>query len=46
MISTSEIKISCIVAEDKAKEAVESLHKVFDLECDDIAEVKGDLPNI
>ncbi|MBR1776206.1 aspartate kinase [bacterium] len=46
MISTSEIKISCIVAEDKAKEAVEALHKVFNLDCDEIAEVKGDLPDV
>ena len=46
MISTSEIKISCIVDEANAVEAVEGLHKVFNLECDEIAEVKGDLPNI
>ena len=46
MISTSEIKISCIVAEGDAKAAVESLHKAFHLESDEIAEVKGDLPNI
>ena len=44
MISTSEIKISCIVAEDKAKEAVIGLHKVFHLDSEEIAEVKGDLP--
>ena len=46
MISTSEIKISCIVDEKDAKKAVESLHKAFDLDCDEIAEVKGDLPNV
>ena len=46
MISTSEIKISCIVAEDKAKEAVAGLHKAFHLDSEEIAEVKGDLPNI
>ena len=46
MIATSEIKISCIVAEEDAKKAVVSLHKAFDLECDEIAEVKGDLPNV
>ena len=46
MISTSEIKISCIVDEKDAKRAVVNLHKVFDLDCDEIAEVKGDLPNI
>ena len=31
---------------DKAKEAVESLHAAFHLDCDEIAEVKGDLPNL
>ena len=46
MISTSEIKISCIVAEDQAKEAVVALHKVFHLDCDEIADVKGDLPDL
>ena len=46
MISTSEIKISCIVAEDDAKKAVEGLHKVFHLDCSDVAEVKGDLPEV
>ena len=46
MISTSEIKISCIVAEDRAKDAVEGLHKIFHLGCDTIAEVKGDLPDV
>lgn len=46
MISTSEIKISCIVSEDSANKAVEALHKVFNLDSEEIAEVKGDLPNI
>ena len=46
MISTSEIKISCIVAEDKAQEAVRALHKAFHLDSDEIAEVKGDLPDV
>ena len=46
MISTSEIKISCIVAEEDAKKAVIELHKVFHLDCDEIAEVKGDLPDL
>ena len=46
MISTSEIKISCIVAEDDAKKAVEGLHKVFHLDSSEIAEVKGDLPEV
>lgn len=34
LITTSEIKITCIVAEDKAKDAVKALHKAFDLEQD------------
>lgn len=46
MISKSEIKISCIVAEDDAKKAVEGLHKVFHLDCSEVAEVKGDLPEV
>ena len=46
MISTSEIKISCIVAEDDAKKAVEGLHKVFHLDCSEVAEVKGDVPEV
>ena len=46
MISTSEIKISCLVDKDKAQKAIQSLHKVFELECEEIAEIKGDLPNI
>ena len=46
MIYTSEIKISCIVAEDDAKKAVEGLHKVFHLDCSEVAEVKGDLPEV
>ena len=46
MISTSEIKISCLVDKEDAKRAVQSLHKVFELESDVVAEVKGDLPNV
>lgn len=46
MISTSEIKISCLVDKDDAQRAVKALHKVFELESDEVAEVKGDLPNI
>ncbi len=46
MISTSEIKISCLVDKDDAHKALQALHKVFELECDDVAEVKGDLPNL
>ena len=44
MISTSEIKISCLVDKANAKKAVQALHKVFELEGDAIAEVKGTLP--
>ncbi len=44
MISTSEIKISCLVDKENAKKAVQALHKVFELEGDSIAEVKGTLP--
>ena len=46
MISTSEIKISCLVEQDRANDAVEALHKVFGLDSKEIAEVKGDLPNV
>jgi aspartate kinase len=46
MISTSEIKISCIVDENDAKKAVQSLHSAFHLESDEIAEVKGTLPDV
>ena len=46
MISTSEIKISCLVDKADAKKAVQALHDEFNLSSDTIAEVKGDLPNI
>lgn len=42
MISTSEIKISCLVDKENAQKAVQALHKVFELESDVEAEVKGD----
>ncbi len=32
LITTSEIRITCIIAEDKVKEAVKALHKAFDLD--------------
>ncbi len=32
MISTSEIRLTCIIAEDKAEEAVRALHEAFALE--------------
>ena len=46
MISTSEIKISCLVEKSDAQRAVKALHEVFGLGCDEVAEVKGDLPNV
>jgi aspartate kinase len=46
MISTSEIKISCLVDQTQASEAVEALHSVFGLDSDVVAEVKGDLPEV
>ncbi len=46
MISTSEIKISCLVDKDDAHKALKALHKVFELEGDETAEVKGDLPDV
>lgn len=46
MISTSEIKISCLVDKDDAHKALQALHKVFELEGCEIADVKGDLPNV
>ena len=46
MISTSEIKISCLINKEDAKKAVKALHEVFNLECDEIAEVKGSLPDV
>ena len=46
MISTSEIKISCLVDKEDATKAVKALHEEFGLEGDIIADVKGDLPNV
>ena len=46
MISTSEIKISCLVDKADAQKAVKALHTVFDLESDVVADVKGDLPDV
>ncbi len=46
MIATSDIKISCLVDIEKANEAVSALHSVFGLDSDEIADVKGDLPNV
>ena len=46
MISTSEIKISCLINKEDAQKAVKALHSVFNLESDEIAEVKGTLPDV
>ena len=46
MISTSEIKISCLVEKENANKAITALCEAFDLTTDEIAEVKGDLPNL
>lgn len=46
MISTSEIKISCLVEKEDAKKAVKALHDVFGLNCGITADVKGDLPDV
>lgn len=46
MISTSEIKISCLVSESESKRAIKALHTAFNLGCEKEADVKGDLPNI
>lgn len=46
MISTSEIKISCLVDKANANKAIVALCDAFDLTTDEIAEVKGDLPNL
>lgn len=46
MISTSEIKISCLVDKDDAKESIKALCKEFKLETEEMAVVKGDLPNV
>lgn len=45
MISTSEIKISCLVEKAMEKEAIKILCKEFKLDTDEIAVVHGDLPN-
>lgn len=46
MISTSEIKISCLVAKEDANKAVKALHSEFKLAGDVVADVKGDLPDV
>lgn len=44
MISTSEIKISCLVDKSDAVKAVKALHSAFELEGNEIVDVKGTLP--
>ncbi len=46
MISTSEIKISCLVDKSQASAAVKALHKAFNLDCEETADVRGDLPDV
>lgn len=46
MISTSEIKISCLVDKQNANDAIKALCKEFGLESQEMAVVKGDLPNV
>lgn len=45
MISTSEIKISCLVEKEDAERSLKALHGIFDLDSGVVAEVKGDLPD-
>lgn len=46
MISTSEIKISCLVSKEDAHRALQALHEEFELESSETAVVKGDLPDV
>ena len=46
MISTSEIKISCLVEKAMEKEAIKALCKQFNLDTEEVAIVHGDLPNV
>jgi aspartate kinase len=41
MISTSEIRITCIIREDRVGDAVRALHKAFELERPDAVELTG-----
>ena len=45
MISTSEIKISCLVEKQFSELAAKVLCRAFDLDGDMVADVKGDLPD-
>ena len=44
MISTSEIKISCLVDKGNEKQAIKTLCKEFHLDSEEVAVVNGDLP--
>ena len=46
MISTSEIKISCLVEKANANNAIKAVCKEFGLETTETADVKGDLPDV
>ena len=46
MISTSEIKISCLVNKADAQKEVKALHEVFELSSDEVADDKGDMPDV
>ncbi len=46
MISTSEIKISCLIDKQDANKAVKTLHEVFNLDSGIEAEVNGTLPDV
>ncbi len=46
MISTSEIKISCLVDKSDATRALKALHDVFELGSGVTADVKGNLPEV
>ncbi len=44
MISTSEIKISCLVEKNQSNAAIQALHSAFNLDAKEMAVVMGDLP--
>ena len=44
MISTSEIKISCLVEKNQSSAAIQALHSAFNLDAKEMAVVMGDLP--
>lgn len=46
MISTSEIKISCLVEKHQSKAAIQALHSAFHLDSAETAVVMGDLPDV